>query len=174
MGDSESIENTMLPITKDLNRGRKLAFVISRHLSLMQSLINDGYSLSEIHAVISKERSCSLGTFKNSIFRARKKAALSSLQGLSITTNKPEKKLSTIETVNRDNNNNSCYSLDDWRKAFGFHVNDNSTEDFAYDFSQMGLTPENWHLYKSQHNIFNAKRLAAVHANRKVHKFDKE
>ena len=36
---------------------------------------------------------------------------------------------------------------------------------------EMGLTPDNWHLYKERYNIFNAKRLAQVYANRRAHKF---
>ncbi|EPN0316315.1 hypothetical protein ACTTZI_004217 [Vibrio vulnificus] len=68
-------------------------------------------------------------------------------------------------------NNLHGYSIDDWRSAFGFYVNDEMTEDFAHDFGEMGLNPKNWQLYKDQYNIFNAKRLASVHANRKAHKF---
>ncbi|WCP78928.1 hypothetical protein PPW95_25300 (plasmid) [Vibrio parahaemolyticus] len=112
-------------------------------------------------------------SFTNRMYEIRKERK----EGVSANTKTKVKTLSSgldkvdNKAIESEVQVNSEYSLDDWREAFGFHVNDEVTEDFARDFGLMGLTPENWRLYKKRYNIFNAKRLAQVHANRRTHKF---
>lgn len=144
---------------------------IRLHFDLITKVHEMGVPYKKIVEITGFPMNCR--SFKNRMTEIRKERK----EGVSHNIKNKVKTLpSGLDKVdNKDNESeiqfNSEYSLDDWREAFGFHVNDEVTEDFATAFGEMGLTPENWHLYKAKYNIFNAKRLAAVYSNRRTHKF---
>lgn len=135
---------------------------IRLHFDLISKVKSMGVSYTHIIELTNIPMSLSSFTVRMSEIRKEGKESVAS---------KSKTELSTDRVIDHDVQFNSEYSFNDWREAFGFFVNDEVTEDFSICFGEMGLTPENWHLYKERYNIFNAKRLAQVYANRRAHKF---
>ncbi|HCH0965972.1 TPA: hypothetical protein NKP55_004600 [Vibrio parahaemolyticus] len=135
---------------------------IRLHFDLISKVKSMGVSYAHIIELANIPMSLSSFTVRMSEIRKERKGCASSSSKTELSTNR---------VIDHDVQFNSEYSFNDWREAFGFFVNDEVTEDFSIGFGEMGLTPENWHLYKERYNIFNAKRLAQVYANRRAHKF---
>jgi uncharacterized protein YktB (UPF0637 family) len=113
MADLDLFENTIAPIISDLKRGRKLSFVIRKNLSTIQRLIDDGYSISEIHNEVDKERNCSLPTFNNAIYRARKTNSTKILETIA-TNNETSVSIKKIKENSKPLNSVSENSIDMW------------------------------------------------------------
>ncbi len=58
----------------DLSLGKTYAFCVRKHLSIIQELINDGYTILTISTVISEHRPIHYASFRNAISNARKTA----------------------------------------------------------------------------------------------------
>ena len=166
MADFDLFENTIAPIISDLKRGRKLSFVIRKNLSTIQRLIDDGYSISEIHNEVDKERNCSLPTFNNAIYRARKTNSTKILETIA-TNNETSVSIKKIKENSKPLNSVSENSIDMWIKAFSF-TTPCSVKALPFVvpiLEKAGWNPNNYHLLKDKFSILTFIQLSSVVGN---------